>query len=64
MNASPRAPIKKLSSAVSLSGQPFSMSQPWPDGAPSPAAQLDQFSGDPNFMTSLASGLLVIQAFS
>lgn len=29
-----------------------------------PAAQLDQFKGDPNFMTSLARGLLVIQAFS
>ncbi|HYA63992.1 MAG TPA: helix-turn-helix domain-containing protein, partial [Candidatus Sulfotelmatobacter sp.] len=28
------------------------------------AAQLDEFSGDPNFMTSLARGLLVIQAFS
>jgi IclR family pca regulon transcriptional regulator len=28
------------------------------------AAKLDQFSGDPNFMTSLARGLLVIQAFS
>lgn len=28
------------------------------------AASLDQFSGDPNFMTSLARGLLVIQAFS
>jgi len=29
-----------------------------------PATQLDQFKGDPNFMTSLARGLLVIQAFS
>jgi IclR family pca regulon transcriptional regulator len=28
------------------------------------AADLEQFSGDPNFMTSLARGLLVIQAFS
>ena len=28
------------------------------------AASLDQFCGDPNFMTSLARGLLVIQAFS
>ena len=28
------------------------------------AAMLDQFSGDPNFMTSLARGLLVIQGFS
>ncbi len=29
-----------------------------------PSAQLDDFSGDPNFMTSLARGLAVIQAFS
>jgi IclR family transcriptional regulator, pca regulon regulatory protein len=37
--------------------------------APSPAAltvsaQIDEYSGDPNFMTSLARGLAVIQAFS
>jgi IclR family pca regulon transcriptional regulator len=35
----------------------------FPDGGPL-AAQLDVFRGDPNFMTSLARGLLVIQAFS
>jgi IclR family transcriptional regulator, pca regulon regulatory protein len=29
-----------------------------------PASQLDSFRGDPNFMTSLARGLSVIQAFS
>jgi IclR family pca regulon transcriptional regulator len=29
-----------------------------------PAAMIDVFSGDPNFMTSLARGLAVIQAFS
>jgi len=29
-----------------------------------PASTLDVFAGDPNFMTSLARGLLVIQAFS
>lgn len=29
-----------------------------------PSASLDAFAGDPNFMTSLARGLLVIQAFS
>jgi len=29
-----------------------------------PAATLDPFAGDPNFMTSLARGLLVIQAFT
>jgi IclR family pca regulon transcriptional regulator len=30
----------------------------------SPAASLDQYQGDPNFMTSLARGLIVIQAFT
>jgi len=30
----------------------------------SPAAALDAFTGDPNFMTSLARGLVVIQAFT
>ena len=30
----------------------------------SPAATIDSFTGDPNFMTSLARGLSVIQAFS
>ena len=29
-----------------------------------PAAQVDALTGDPNFMTSLARGLVVIQAFS
>jgi IclR family pca regulon transcriptional regulator len=47
-----------------MTGQSFSLAQPRPDGGPSPAKHLDQFSGDPNFMTSLARGLLVIQAFS
>src|SRR5713101_1993105 len=37
---------------------------PMPPPRSEPAAKLDQFSGDPNFMTSLARGLLVIQAFS
>jgi IclR family pca regulon transcriptional regulator len=30
----------------------------------SPSASLDEYAGDPNFMTSLARGLLVIQSFS
>ncbi|HEY4381111.1 MAG TPA: IclR family transcriptional regulator C-terminal domain-containing protein [Acidobacteriaceae bacterium] len=30
----------------------------------SPSASLDEFAGDPNFMTSLARGLLVIQSFT
>jgi IclR family pca regulon transcriptional regulator len=35
-----------------------------PAPPPTPASTLDQFAGDPNFMTSLARGLLVIQSFS
>jgi IclR family pca regulon transcriptional regulator len=35
-----------------------------PAAKTTPAATLDAFTGDPNFMTSLARGLLVIQAFS
>ena len=32
--------------------------------APGPSMPVDEYSGDPNFMTSLARGLAVIQAFS
>lgn len=36
-----------------------------PNAAPPPmVSQLNEFGGDPNFMTSLARGLLVVQAFS
>ena len=35
-----------------------------PAAKPTPAASLDIYSGDPNFMTSLARGLIVIQAFT
>ncbi len=34
------------------------------DASPTPSAQIDALSGGPNFMTSLARGLAVIQAFS
>jgi IclR family pca regulon transcriptional regulator len=37
---------------------------PTPPERQTPASTLDPFAGDPNFMTSLARGLLVIQAFS
>src|SRR5882762_5223397 len=35
-----------------------------PGAKVTPAAALDAFTGDPNFMTSLARGLIVIQAFT
>lgn len=55
---------KKLSSPApspreQVGGQAFR-----PEEALPLAAQLDEFSGDPDFMTSLARGLLVIRAFS
>ena len=35
-----------------------------PAAPPTPSAQIDALTGDPDFMTSLARGLAVIQAFS
>ena len=35
-----------------------------PGARPTPASALDVYTGDPNFMTSLARGLIVIQAFT
>ena len=63
MGAASGAAARKLPKAVSTSGLAFSLPKPPVEQLP-PAAHLDQFSGDPNFMTSLARGLLVIQAFS
>lgn len=37
---------------------------PAPPAKTTPASSLDIYSGDPNFMTSLARGLIVIQAFT
>ena len=37
---------------------------PAKEARPSPASSLDIYQGDPNFMTSLARGLIVIQAFT
>jgi IclR family transcriptional regulator, pca regulon regulatory protein len=44
--------------------RPESASAEAQDASPSPPAQIDALGGDPNFMTSLARGLAVIQAFS
>ncbi len=49
----------------SLDGRPVVPRLTSPEGTSSaPTAQFDSFRGDPNFMTSLARGLSVIQAFS
>jgi IclR family transcriptional regulator, pca regulon regulatory protein len=55
--------------AAALAPSPYNSTPPTPLPPPSlakttPASTLDPFAGDPNFMTSLARGLLVIQSFS
>ncbi|WP_260705046.1 IclR family transcriptional regulator domain-containing protein [Edaphobacter flagellatus] len=54
---------------MSLATRPTAAATPPPAAPPAatkptPASSLDVFTGDPNFMTSLARGLIVIQAFT
>ena len=56
MSLTPRQPL--ASSETSLPPAPPAVPKP------TPASSLDIFTGDPNFMTSLARGLIVIQAFT
>lgn len=77
MNVATRRPAHRTSnngmastmSPAPLAPAPRADAPATPDGLTTPAnsspsATLDEFSGDPNFMTSLARGLLVIQSFS
>jgi len=60
------APLSILPALAPLSDA-AAVSTPAASAAPanaSPSAALDVYAGDPNFMTSLARGLLVIQSFS
>jgi hypothetical protein len=60
--------LATTTSAVALKKSPApawsSRLQPASESALPLAELLDEFGGDPNFMTSLARGILVIQAFS
>ena len=56
MSLTPRTPVSP--SAVA------SNTVPAPPAKTTPSASLDGYAGDPNFMTSLARGLIVIQAFT
>jgi IclR family pca regulon transcriptional regulator len=56
MSLTPRQPLASPDS--SLPSAPPAVPKP------TPASSLDIFTGDPNFMTSLARGLIVIQAFT
>jgi len=63
-NMTSGAAVHKQLHSVSAINEAAPTSLPASEPASLPAARLDQFSGDPNFMTSLARGLAVIQAFS
>ncbi len=69
MSLPPRRPLAALSSgyATATLEPPAPAAPLTPSVIPAkttPASTLDQFAGDPNFMTSLARGLLVIQSFT
>ena len=61
------ATVPKLAPAVKIAA-PAAQETPTVPTAPTvkatPASSLDIYAGDPNFMTSLARGLIVIQAFT
>jgi IclR family transcriptional regulator, pca regulon regulatory protein len=51
-------------SATAILEPPPDLTPAPPPAKTTPSSTLDQFAGDPNFMTSLARGLLVIQSFT
>ena len=53
-----------MSSVATTLPSPTSVAAPVPAKKQLPGVALDQFTGDPNFMASLARGLVVIQAFT
>ncbi|HEV2647009.1 MAG TPA: IclR family transcriptional regulator C-terminal domain-containing protein [Acidobacteriaceae bacterium] len=59
-----RTPLRTPTAAAPPPSPPIQLPQPAPPASTSPSASLDIYAGDPNFMTSLARGLLVIQSFS
>jgi IclR family transcriptional regulator, pca regulon regulatory protein len=59
-----RSSTEELSRAALVPPKPAAVAAPTTPPAPSPSRQIDALTGDPDFMTSLARGLAVIQAFS
>ena len=62
--ATPAAIVSSFPSAPDPDAQTPTAPVPAPAPNTTPSATLDQYAGDPNFMTSLARGLLVIQSFT
>ena len=60
LSLTPRRPL----SPTTPPALPPVMAPAAPTPKPTPASALDVYTGDPNFMTSLARGLIVIQAFT
>lgn len=60
----PLAPPPDLETSPDLVPGPTAAPAPATPARLSPSAALDVFVGDPNFMTSLARGLIVVQAFT
>lgn len=58
------AAVGKIANPAPRDREAVSSQQAVPEDMTPLGAHLDEFKGDPNFMTSLARGLLVIQAFS
>jgi IclR family pca regulon transcriptional regulator len=59
-----RTSTGERSRAALVPPKPAALAAPTTPLAPSPSQQIDALTGDPDFMTSLARGLAVIQAFS
>jgi IclR family pca regulon transcriptional regulator len=59
-----RTSAEELTRAALVPPKPAALAAPTTPPAPSPSQQIDALTGDPDFMTSLARGLAVIQAFS
>lgn len=64
MSLSVRRPTLPLADSATTASAPAASPIPIPPVKATPASSLDIYAGDPNFMTSLARGLIVIQAFT
>ena len=64
IESAPSLPRPTLHAAPPVSSPEPEVPPAPPAAKPTPASSLDVFAGDPNFMTSLARGLIVIQAFT
>ena len=60
----PAVPLEPIVPPATPASEVLAATPPKPAAKATPASALDVYAGDPNFMTSLARGLIVIQAFT